>query len=106
MYWINSNNGDYVIMDRVPQGAPQTYTLHLIDRMCDGVKLQYEKHILSEKEFKMLKGFLPIKPKKFHNRDTTKYKTIGKGGVIVDSKRTEIPSIQMFRNEILNKILK
>jgi hypothetical protein len=106
MYWINSNNGDYVSLDRVPQGTPQTYTLHLIDRTCDGVRLLYEKHTLNEKEFKLLKGFLPIKAKKFHNRDTTKYKTFGKGGVITDSKRTDVPNMRDIRNEILDGLLK
>lgn len=106
MYWINSNNGDYVSLDRVAQGSPQTYTLHLIDRVCGDVKLSYEEHTLTEQQFRMLKGFLPIKPKKFYNRDTTKYKTIGKGGVVVDSKRTVVPTIQNIRHEILEKILK
>ncbi len=101
MYWINSNNGDYVSLTN----SPPQYILHLIERVVDGVRLPFEKHILTEQQFKMLKGFLPIKPKKFYNRKNT-YAPTGKGGTVGVAKRTEVPTIQNIRNEILNSILK
>lgn len=102
--WIKSNTGDYV------QENNGTYSLHIIKRKYEMngetivVEPQYIK--ISEVEFRNLKGFIPIKPKKLWARHSARYrgeheyKSSGKGLEV-----TRVLTIAEIREEIINSIL-
>jgi hypothetical protein len=97
-YWINSNSGDYIIE------KDGRYYLHLISRWIDRNYLQQETIELTQSQFSDIKGFLPIKEKKFLSRKMNKYAPTLSDGTKGNSKRIEIPSIQEVRDKRLKEL--
>lgn len=104
-YWVNSNTGDFI---RENNGV---YDLVLISRFVeiDGKKeyLPGEVVRINEVQFKVIKGFVPIKAKKLTTkRNKNIYRPTIKGGVKGESKRVEIPTLAEIREQIINELLK
>lgn len=103
--WINSNTGDYVI-----ERHDGTLILIFISRYEDGKYLCSESKILTELEFKRLKGFVLVKYKKILNMfrvgqsSINKYAPTISNGLKGESKRYKIIDISEQRDSILNKL--
>lgn len=52
-----------------------------------------------------MKGFVPIKARKFYSRNKSIYRPTIKGGEKGEAKRIEIPTTTEIRDQILNQIL-
>lgn len=102
-FWINSNNGDYIIEDS------GSYKLVLLGRFIedDNLKPEYigsEIINITPIQFSSLKGFVPIKKKKLFNNKKKEYAPTlctGEKGI---PKRTELKSKSELREEILKSI--
>jgi hypothetical protein len=99
MYWINSNSGDYIYRHQ------DKLFLVLIHRD-KPYKMKQEKIEITESQLSTIKGFVPIKPKKFYSRDQNKYRPTLKGGIKGDVVRCDLPPSQAeMRNSILEDLL-
>lgn len=99
-YWINSNSGDYVSLDKNGK-----YKLNLISRYSDGKYLPHESIELTISQFSQLKGFIPIKQKKlFNNRQKKVYAPTNSDGKKGESKRINALSVSEVRDSILKEL--
>ncbi len=100
-YWINSNSGDYILLNNSGK-----YILYLITRFVDGKYLPMEIIELTDSQFLMIKGFVPIKAKKLFNNDRKRkvYAPTISGGNKGESKRIEVPTKSEFRDKILKEL--
>ena len=104
-YWINSNSGDYVSLDK-----NGTYKVHLLSRYDE-----YSNYIpsdlfeISPIQFKTLKGFIPIKEKKLWTRlqrinQEGRFRPTMADGHKGMAKRTEVPTLGEAREMILKEL--
>ena len=110
-YYINSNTGDYIKYD----DRFNEYELHIIAiYLPDSKYLPGNTIIINERQFKHLKGFLPIKEKKLLNRlyrytfdYYNTYCPTVKGGVKEKTKeQIKIPDNSDIRDEVIDKLFK
>ena len=101
-YWVNSNNGDYITHNDIyPVGHQfHGYILHLIRGKVeiDGVEVEMRTMKLDEFQFQNVKGFLPIKRKKFKTKVGTQKNNI--------NCLTKVIGTIEKRNFLINDILK
>jgi hypothetical protein len=111
MYYINSNTGDYVeYNERTKKYTLVIATIYLSDprNTIGGEHLD-----ITEKQFKHLKGFLPIKPKKLFNRKyrygfdyyNTYCPTVKGGFKQKQSDIIKVPSESEIRDEKIKNLL-
>jgi hypothetical protein len=103
-YWIKSNTGDWI---RENNG---NYELNIIERHYkingETIKIQSEHLKITEVDFRNLKGFIPIKPKKLWTRIRSwyrgehKYESSGKG-----LEPTRVLTKTELREKIINNLL-
>lgn len=105
-YWVNSNNGDYIIED------DGKYTLVLLARKINNITLYPERITLTELQFKNIKGFVPIKQKKLFN-NLSRWGKIFSGPIYAPTlsdgtkgqpNRTNPPSIAEIREHLLKEL--
>lgn len=102
-YWINSNSGDYI------SECDGVFTRKVeCNQSCLIKYLPYEKRILSNGEFQLLKGFVPIKAKKLFSRKPKVYAPTEKGGSKGKSERFDYHQYgkSYIRNNQINNLLK
>ena len=103
--WINSNSGDYVVLDKSGK-----YRVNLLSRYDE-----YSNYIPSDSfeittiQFKSLKGFIPIKEKKLwtrlHRMNTEgRFRPTLEGGHKGMAKRAEVPTLEEAREMILKEL--
>ena len=99
-YWINSNTGDYITE------KDGEYTLTLKSRYIDGIYYKYEDIKLTVLQFKVIKGFIPIKYKKLFltSKQPIKYTKTLKGGLKGGQERAKIPTIAEARDQVLKNL--
>lgn len=96
-YYINSNNGDYIIeMDG-------KYSITILSHKDENDKyVSQTTTTLTKGQFLAIEGFVPIKQKKLFSMGRYhKNKSLAK-----NEKRTIIPTVQEIRDNTLTKILK
>lgn len=107
-YWINSNSGDYITEHR-----DGSLVLSLISRLgADGCWIRPEEIKINNRQFSLLKGFIPIKKKKLFNQlyrfgsiyKENKYAPTISNGVKGESVRITLPTISESRDMILESI--
>jgi len=106
--WISTNSGDYVELCK--EGRYMITLLSRIDEWT-GAYIHGERFEITALQFKSLKGFVPIKPKKLQTR-IGKHGLNGQGrfrptledGMKGTAKRTEVPTLQEAREMILREL--
>ncbi len=102
-YWVNSNSGDYIVED----GGQ--YRLYLLARYVDNKYVPSEIIELSSLQFKVIKGFIPIKEKKLFSRLSEfnrrkKYAPTLSDGTKGESERVKVPTVAEAREKILKDL--
>jgi len=103
-YWINSNSGDFISL------VNDKYKIHLIARYDEyNNYIQSECFEITAIQFKSLKGFIPIKPKKLQTRlnriySEARFRPTTNNGEKGSAKRVEVPTVEEARDIRLKEL--
>lgn len=109
-YWISSNNNNFIQKDH---NKSVYFLVEYIDNGEDRIQTmfgsnKYKTTVLTERQFKKVKGFVPIKPKKFRMSMSNGRLGMGFGSISMNRDKIEQAIINNkieLREERLKKLL-